>query len=83
MEKELFRERLQSTVRQYDFVLYLVLVFEILLFLFAILAYLFAELNAETRSILVLDFVLLGVLLIVTAGLIRFSHRKHPQSTTD
>lgn len=72
-----FRDRLLGNVCQYDYLMYIVLVLEILLLLLALLSYLFADLNDETRAILLLDFVLLGILFAGTVLVIKVcgSHR--------
>jgi len=70
-----FHERVLMLVCQYAFLLYLAFVFEIVLLVFATLSYLYADLNKATRSILMLDFAVLGVAVLVTTGLIRLCNK--------
>lgn len=71
-----FRDRLLSNVCRYDFVLYMAFVFQVVLLLFAVLSYLFADLDAETQAILLIDFVLLGVAFALTVALIFVCRRR-------
>lgn len=57
-----FRDRLLGIICQYDFMLYIMLIFEIMLLLLGLFSYLFADLNQETQTILMLDFALLGII---------------------
>lgn len=66
-----FRDRLLGNVCQYDYLMYILVVLQILLLLLALLSYLFADLNAETRTILLIDFVLLGMLFAGTVFVIK------------
>lgn len=65
-----FRQRLVSNICQYDFMLYIVFIIEVVLLLFAVLSYLFADLDPGTHTILLIDFFLLGVAFLLTFGLI-------------
>jgi hypothetical protein len=71
-----FRTRFLNIVCRYDFVFYLLFVFEVLLLLLSVLSLAFADLDAETRAVLVLDFVLLGPTLALTVGAIAVCARR-------
>jgi len=63
-----FRERFLRNICQYDFAIYLAFVVEVVILLFSLLSFLFADLDTETGTILFIDFVLLGSALAVTVG---------------
>lgn len=69
-ERDAFRGRFMRTVCQHDYLMYLAFTFEVMLLLLAVLSFLYADLDRSTRSILILDFVLLGGLFTGTVGLI-------------
>jgi hypothetical protein len=71
-----FGGRLLKLVCQYDYVLYLAFVLEVMLLLFGLMSFLFAELDEETETILILDFILLGGLLVGTLSLIYVCKRR-------
>lgn len=66
-----FRQRVLGNVCQYDFVLYWVLLIEIVLILFAVLSYPFGDPDRATEMILLIDFVLLALVTAATVGIIR------------
>jgi len=70
-----FPRRVLIRICEYDFFLYLAFVLEVILLLFALLSFLFANLDAETWTILMIDFALLGVTLGTTIGLINLCGR--------
>jgi len=71
-----FRDRLLSTICAYDALLYAAVILEVVLLLFASLSFLFGSLSRETRWILYLDFVLLGVAIVPTASLLYLCARQ-------
>ena len=71
-----FRERFLRNICQYDFVMYLAFVVEVILLLFALMSYLFADLDKETETILTIDFLLLGTTFAVTVGFIYICSRR-------
>ena len=77
MKEASFGQRVLGNICEYDFLLYWALIFEIVLLLFATIAFVFGDLDRETELILLLDFVLLGFVLAVTVGLIRLCGRRH------
>lgn len=77
MKEASFAQRVIGNICEYDFVLYWALVFEIVLLLFATMAFVFGDLDRQTELVLLLDFVLLGIVLAVTVGLIRLCGRRH------
>lgn len=70
-----FRRRLLKSVCQHDYLMYLAFTFEVMLLVLAVLSFLYADLDEATRTILLIDFVLLGGLLVVTVALIYGCHR--------
>lgn len=73
-----FRDRLLSNICRYDYVLYLAFALEVVFLLFAVFSYLFVfdQLDPGTRSILIIDFALLGVVFALTASLLVLCHRR-------
>ena len=71
-----FFERLLLLICRFEFILYLVLVVESMLLLLAILSFIFADLDASTEVVLLLDFVLLAIAIVPTAvGLVLCNRR--------
>lgn len=65
-----FRRRFLKKICQHDYLLYLAFIFEVMFLVVAVLSLLYADLDEATQTILILDFVLLGGLLVGTVGLI-------------
>lgn len=76
MNEASFRQRVVGNICQYDFLLYWVLVIEIVLLLFATLSALYADLDDATRTILVIDFLMVGFITATTLGLIYLCGRQ-------
>lgn len=71
-----FPERFLLLVCQYQIFLYMALVLEAMLLSLAVLSWLFADLDAGSATVLLVDFVLLGVCLTLTiAGLAACARR--------
>jgi len=54
-----------------------VLILELMLLLLSVLSALFADLDADTRTVLILDFVLLGGAITITVGGIALCQRSY------
>lgn len=68
--------RLSILVCSQIHILALAFVFEVIMLLLAVLSWLFGDLNTATRTVLLLDFILLGVVTVPTGGAILFCTRK-------
>lgn len=77
MDEASFRQRVLGNVCQYDFLLYWVFVFEVVLGLFALTSYAFADLDRGTELILLIDLVLLGLVISGTVGILLLCRRRH------
>lgn len=65
-----FRERILINVCQFDYLLYMTLVFQMVLGILSVVVFVFGDLNPASHSIMIINFVLLGVLLALTVTLI-------------
>lgn len=70
------RRRVSILICSQIHVLALAFVFEMIMLLLAILSLLFGDLNTATRTVLILDFALLGAVIIPTGGLLLHCSRK-------
>ncbi len=71
-----FRQRLLEKICQFEYVLFIVLSFQIVLLLLTLLSLFFAQdLDPDTQMIINLNAILLGSLLIATVILIRVCSR--------
>jgi len=71
-----FRERLLDNICQFDYIYYLAFTIEVLLLIGSLVSYLFGDLDEQTRNILILDFILLGVLFALTTSAIYICSRR-------
>jgi len=71
-----FLDRLVLLVCEFNFLLYMALILELMLLLLATLSALFAELSEQTQIVLLLDFLLLGVTIALTVGGIVLCQRR-------
>lgn len=71
-----FARRLSILVCSQIHILALAFVFEIIMLLLAVLSLLFGDLDTETQTVLMLDFILLGIVTIPTAAAILFCTRQ-------
>lgn len=76
MQEASFPQRVAGNICQYDFILYWVLIIEVVLLLFALLSALFGNLDKGTQTILILDFLMLGFVTAATLGLIYFCGKR-------
>jgi len=65
-----FRERILIKICQFDYVMYMTLVLQMVLGIFSVLVFVFGDLNPASHSIMIINFVLLGVLLALTVTVI-------------
>jgi hypothetical protein len=72
-----FVDRFVLLVCEFNFLLYIVLILELMLLLLSVLSALFADLDADTRTVLILDFVLLGGAITITVGGIALCQRSY------
>ena len=70
-----FKDRLIGNICSWDYLLYIAFILEIVLLLFALLAFFLGDLDTETQTILYIDFVLLGIVLAATIYLISLCNR--------
>lgn len=70
-----FRDRLVGNICSWDYLLYVAFIFEVVLLLFALLAFFLGDLDTETQTILYIDFILLGIVLAATIYLISLCNR--------
>lgn len=63
-----YRERFLLKICQYQFVLYMALVLEMMVLSLAVMSLLFGRLDEATQLILLFDFIILGVLIVPTVG---------------
>jgi len=74
------RLRFVMVVCQYSFLLYIALVLEMMLLTFAVFAAVFAEQGPAGATILLIDFVLLGVATVPTVGFLIVCNRRDPRA---
>lgn len=72
-----FGERWIANISRYSYVLYLALVLEFLLLVLSVASFVGGDHDEATRTILLLDFALIGVAIALTAGIILLCRRFH------